>query len=292
MLKGCACSIVSRLITRLIVAAGLTVGGTALAATPAADGRTALALGDSVAFGFIEQAGFAYVNPNNFVAYPYYDASPLRLDVTNAACPGETTGSFLSASAADNGCRSYRSTFPLHAAYPSTQLDFAVDYLEGHRQTRLVTIQLGANDVFLLEDACSGDPACIVAGLPGVLSAVGANLDRILRNLLATGYRGVVIVVDYYSPDYTNPQETGVTVALNQVLAAVATSHGAAIADAFSAFQSAASTPFAGGNTCRAGLLNADPQDPARCDVHPSQSGQQLLADVVRQTYLTALGGN
>jgi hypothetical protein len=66
--------------------------------------------------------------------------------------------------------------------------------------------------------------------------------------------------------------------------------HHAVVADAFDAFKSAASTPFAGGNTCKAGLLNASPQNQFLCDVHPSQSGQQLLAHTVENTYAAATG--
>ena len=69
--------------------------------------------------------------------------------------------------------------------------------------------------------------------------------------------------------------------ALNQVLAGVANTHGAVLADAFSAFQYAASSPFAAGLTCKTGLLNASPQDSNLCDKHPSQSGHQLIARII-----------
>ncbi|MGC2110953.1 MAG: hypothetical protein WA655_15635, partial [Candidatus Korobacteraceae bacterium] len=53
--------------------------------------------------------------------------------------------------------------------------------------------------------------------------------------------------------------------------------------DVFTAFQAATSNSFAMGNTCVAGLLNASnpPTDPPSCDVHPSQSGHKLIAQVV-----------
>jgi lysophospholipase L1-like esterase len=99
-------------------------------------------------------------------------------------------------------------------------------------------------------------------------------------------------VVNYYSPDYTNVLETALVKLLNRTLADVA-AHGAVVADAFTAFQKAASTSFAGGNTCKAGLLNVNPSDATQtsCDVHPSQSGQQLLADTVEATYRAASPG-
>ena len=101
-------------------------------------------------------------------------------------------------------------------------------------------------------------------------------------------------MVNYYSPDYTNALETGVVNLLNQTLANVASAHGAVVADAFTAFQNAASTSFAGGNTCKAGLLNVNPSDPTQmsCDVHPSQSGHQLLADTVEATFKAASPGH
>src|SRR6516162_10856486 len=113
----------------------------------------ALALGDSVVFGFITQAGHEYVNASNFIGSPEYVASMLDLDVANAGCPGEATSSFLSATGADHGCRAFRSAFPLHVAYSSTQMAFATSFLQRHRHVRLVTIGIGANDLFILENA-------------------------------------------------------------------------------------------------------------------------------------------
>src|SRR5260370_19789299 len=86
---------------------------------------TVLALGDSAPFGYITRAGFQYVNADNFIAYPQYLALLRHEDAVNAACPGETTGSFLSLTAIDNGCRAYRAVAPLHVSYASTQLEFA-----------------------------------------------------------------------------------------------------------------------------------------------------------------------
>jgi lysophospholipase L1-like esterase len=249
---------------------------------------TFLALGDSVVFGYIAQDGYAYVNADNFVGYPAYAGRDLSLDTTNASCPGETTSGFLSLTGADNGCRPYRATYPLHVAYASTQLDFATTFLAAHRRTRLVTISLGANDGFLLENACAGNIACIHDGLPALLSTIYSNMNTILANLRGTGFRGVLMVVNYYSLDYSDPVQTALTKTLNQTLADVAAANGAVVADVFSAFQIAASTPFAGGKTCMAGLLNASSQDQTQCDVHPSQSGQLLLASTVESAYAAA----
>ena len=259
-------------------------------AVPAqAQNRPYLALGDSVPFGFITQAGFEYVNPENFIGFSNYVGQELRFSITNAACPGETTSSFLSASAPDNGCQLFRSQAPLHVPYSSTQLDFALGFLAGHRQTRLVSILLGADDLFLLQQACAGDPGCIANGLPQVLATVSANMQTILGDIRGTGFKGMIVVVNYYSVDYSDPVATQLIQLLNQALGAAAVAQGGVVADVFSSFQAAASIPFAGGNTCRAGLLNALPQDQFTCDVHPSQSGQRLIAQTVEAAYNSAV---
>ena len=243
-----------------------------------------LSLGDSVVFGYITQDGPAYVNADNFIGYPEIVGNALRLDPVNASCPGETTAGFLSLTGADNGCRPFRSQFPLHEGYSSTQLDFALAYLGANkRKTRLVTLSLGANDGFLLIAACNNDPACIQANLPAALGAVFSNLNTSLSALRATGYNGVLMVVNYYSTDYSDAGGTALTMALNQTLAAAAGVHRAVVADAFTAFQQAAAA--AGGKTCLAGLLNGNPANQTACDVHPSITGQRLLANTVQTTY-------
>lgn len=243
-----------------------------------------LALGDSVAFGFIDKAGYAYGNADNFVGYPDYAGRALELQVTNASCSGEATSSFISPVGADAGCRGYRGAFPLHVSYGSTQLSFATAFLAANKKTtKLVTIGLGANDGFLLQASCGGNPACVQAGLPAALAAIYANMNSILSNLKATGFKGTLMVVNYYSVDYSDVVQTGFTVALNQTLASVAAANGAVVADAFTAFKTVAA--LAGGKTCMVGLLNASTSNQLLCDVHPSQSGQQLLARTVVATY-------
>ncbi len=271
-----------RRIMSLLVVVFITVG-LAYAQQPAGTSPDYLGLGDSVAFGYIAQAGFEYVNAQNFVGYPDWLAIGLNLDEANAACPGETTGSFLSTQAPDAGCRLYRQHAPLHVNYGSaqTQFAYALSYLgQNGGSTALVTVQLGSNDVLLLTEGCHNDPQCIAQGLPGVLATAGTNMATILAGLRATGYSGAIVVVNYYSTDYTNQNITQITEALNQAISAPAQLFGASVADVFTAFQ-AASQP-AGGRTCAAGLLNTKLGfTPLTCDIHPSQSGQKLIAQVI-----------
>jgi hypothetical protein len=103
------------------------------------------------------------------------------------------------------------------------------------------------------------------------------------------------MVVNYYSLDYSDAGGTAFTKLLNQAVTASAKSDGAVVADAFTAFKDATSTTTAAGNACKAGLLNVQPQDPAtfnptKCDVHPSQSGQKLVAQTVEDAYRAAKG--
>jgi lysophospholipase L1-like esterase len=260
----------------------LLVAGSAPAV--ANDDHTYLALGDSVVFGFITQAGFEYGNPNNFVGYPDYVSRAFRFTTTNASCPGEATAGFILATGADNGCRPYKASVPLHVSYTGTQLDFATAFLKAHRNTRLVTIGLGANDGFLLQSSCGGNPQCISNGL----ATISTNMHTILVALRATHFHGVLMIVNYYSLDYSDAAGTGLTQLLNQAITASAPADHAVVADVFTAFLAAPSTQFAGGKTCKAGLLNASPADQFKCDVHPSQSGQQLLAQTVENTYAAA----
>jgi lysophospholipase L1-like esterase len=128
---------------------------------------------------------------------------------------------------------------------------------------------------------------CIALGLPQILAAVEANLTTILGDLRTTGYKGVIVVVNYYSVDYSNTNETAITAALNQALATAASVHaGTFVADVFTAFQAIAGS--AGGHTCNVGLLNTSSRDQFVCDIHPSQSGQKLIARTVEQTYAAA----
>ena len=273
---------------RAAALATVMVGAATLASAdpPAAPGNSSfLALGDSLPFGHIRADGFANVNASNFVGYSNYVGADLRFDTANAACPGETSGSFISPTDPDVGCRSFRASFPLHVSYTSTQLSFATNFLATHKQTRLVTISLGANA--LLVQSCNGDPTCIQAGL----ATLKLNMGTILSDLRATGFRGVLMVVNYFAVDYNDPVQISLIGILNQALAAA---NGAVVADIFTAFKTAASTPFAGLKTCRAGLLNVNPLDSTQmsCDDHPAQSGHILIADTIEATYRAASPGN
>jgi lysophospholipase L1-like esterase len=225
-----------------------------------------------------------YLDPDNFVGYPDLVAQTLRVPLTNAACPGETTASMIRVGAQSNGCENsvgspvgYRTAYPLHTDYQSTQLDFAVRYLRHHRNTRLVTLMIGANDLFVCQqttpDACTG------TDFTATLGQVQQNLDTILAALRDAQYRHRLVVVSYYSLNYTDTAQTGSIQALNSAVAHAAADHQAVVADGFGAFRSA--TAAFGGDSCAAGLLIALPT--GGCNVHPSPEGHRVLAEAVLQ---------
>jgi lysophospholipase L1-like esterase len=258
-----------------------------LAAVPASatsEGHSYLALGDSVPFGFNPNPAL-WSNASNFVGYPEIVAHRLNIEDVNATCPGEATGGFISLTGTDNLCRPYRFVLhePLHVSYSGTQLAFATSYLTTHPRTRLVTLTLGANDVFHLQHVCEaahkGDPVaigkCFVDGIPAVLFTMATNLNAILGTIRATGYSGLIVAVTYYSLDY---RDTSGAELLNGPMIATAKAHGALVADGVAAWAPVA----AGGSSCAAGLLLPPfPPDPAPCDVHPTPLGRDLLAGAV-----------
>jgi hypothetical protein len=285
----------SRVLSTASLLTAVCIGGTAAAWDSDEHHDKVLVLGDSVAFGYIaavDSVGYFYTRPDNFVGFANDLGERLHLDAVNASCPGATTGSFLSSTAPDNGCKDYRELYRLHVDYQGTQLEFATGYLRRHPEVRLVTLTLGANDGLLLEIACAEIPnptpanveACIEAGAPAVFAKVAENIGTTLADLRASGYGGAIILTNYYSTDYsdsTQPGITELTAALNAAIAAPAQAYGAVVADVFTVFQTVASDPAFGGQTCKTGLLNPDVSTPNACNEHPALTGHRLIARTI-----------
>jgi lysophospholipase L1-like esterase len=275
-----------RLVALFLVAVVLL--GAVPAAAAAKDDDGYLALGDSVAFGFDPLADFS--EAENFVGYPEALAALLDVDVVNASCPGEASGGFISLqSPLDNGCRNYRfgtaqtPPFPLHEDYRTAQLDFAVKFLQRHPETRLVTIDLGANDLFVLQRTCQNNPTCVFGGIPQLLQTLGANLGEIYRRIrVEAGYRGQIVALTYYALDYTTTQEVQVIAALNSVVKAATLAAQGQVASGFDAFLAASAAAGAPLQPCAAGLLIRLPAPTLKCDVHPSPAGRDVLARAIK----------
>ncbi len=251
---------------------------------------TYLALGDSVAFGLnptlLTQPP---PPPTVFTGYPEIIASWQHLENSkkevNAACPGETSGSFIAAGMLDYGCNSpgpqgqppFKTWVGLHTNYPGTQLEFAVSALSANQHINLVTLGIGSNDVLLLLSQCATNPnptTCVNTQLPGVLQTYAGNLTRILTAIRSAPYRGQLVLVGYYAP---SADLIPIAQAVNATMQAVGAQFQTIYADGFTAFQLVA-TPY-GGDVCKAGLLIK--LSPTTCDIHPSPLGRDVLAATV-----------
>lgn len=252
-------------------------------ATAVASGRPDyLALGDSLAFGYSP-----YVDPADAEGFKNYADKVGKMlgDVTsNASCPGETSSHFISLSGSDHGCGAWRFGLnaPLHVAYSSSQLDFVDAFLASHPKTRLITIDMGANDVGVLRDHCMQQPdpvPCFQSGLPAVLGTLAANMDTIYHHIrVDAGYQHKLVALTVYSPNYADQMTTMAISAVNQVVAERTLAWNGIVADGFGAFAKA--TASYGGSACAAGLL-IPLASGSGCDDHPSAAGHKLLAKTI-----------
>lgn len=237
-----------------------------------------LALGDSIAFGYNPTVP---ISLSNYVGYPEDVSSAVHEQVANASCIGETSTSFFVAGAPDLGCAAWKQAGnPMWVPYTGTQMDYAVAYLRNNPNPKLVTINIGGNDLGLLQANCDMNLECELAGLPGVLATYGVNLTTIFSRLrLEAGYQGPIVLLTYYAFEYSDPTDpaTLAFIELNGIASGITSAFGGKVADGFTAFQ-VASAPF-GGSPCAAGLLV--PLPGGTCDVHPSVAGQQVLANAI-----------
>jgi lysophospholipase L1-like esterase len=271
------------------VAAGLmpVLPASATAVTGSATNGTYLALGDSVAFGYVPPQAVPppnYQSAHSFVGYPEDVAQALRIRVWNASCPGETTDSMLVAGVVSNGCENspasatgYRTLYPLHVQYQGTQMEYALKYLAVHRHTQLVTIDIGANDVFLCQETTK-DGCTSAVEIQAVLQEIQADLTAIYTQIRDVGhYQGPLVALTYYSLSYSDPAQVASTQLLDSVIASVTKAFRGKVADGFAAFEGPSAA--VGGSPCAAGLLIKLPN--GTCNIHPSPAGHLLLAQAI-----------
>jgi len=169
----------------VVVAVAVGVLGTPASAADTANRQAAvqyLALGDSLAFGYQPNQVFdqGYVNQ----LYARLHARDPRLQLTNLGCPGETSRTFR----VGGLCR-----------YPggASQLDTAVAFLRAHRHsTRLVTLDIGGNDVDGCFTMTAIDQACVVRGL----WTIALNLSVAVHRLRQAAPDVSMIGMTYYDP--------------------------------------------------------------------------------------------
>lgn len=259
-----------RLTSALLALTFVVLGAAPASAT--SEGHGYLALGDSVAFG---TSLCVPANPTECVGYPDHLAQMLNIEDVNASCPGEASGGFISLTGTDLSCRAYRARFQLHVSYTTSQLDFAVSFLRDNPRTRLVTIDIGANDLFVLLGTCGNPPnnVCFEQGL----QTLAHNLGVIYSEIRGTGYSGLLVALKYYVVNFADPAMRFLIGAINRVVDSVTRTFGGFVADGFAAFQQASAS--SGGDTIRAGLVLPG-------DIHPTALGQTLLAQTILDTIL------
>jgi lysophospholipase L1-like esterase len=275
----------------VFLAAIALLASTVAPASASSQGHGYLALGDSVAFG--TNPLLDPHNAANFTGYPEIVAQMLNVEHVNAGCPGEATGGFISLTGLDNVCRPYRFAlhFPLHTTYAGTQLAFAEQYLRDNPRTRLVTINLGANDLFRLAAGPGPDvwpPSTCFTPDAVTYQATCAvqNLNTIFNGLRSTGYNGLIVALTYYALDY---RDTSGALLLNSAMITSAKGRpGVLVASGFDAWVAPALA--VGGDTCVAGLRIALPT--GGCDIHPSPKGRDLLAKAIVDTIAASCEGS
>ncbi len=232
-----------------IVVAVLALGGlsapAASAQAPAAPGPSSnamgwyLAMGDSLAAGY--QPGQGDDKTGGYVGgvLDAVQADTAKTKLVNVACSGETVVTMVTGGrcAYDEG----------------TQLAEAVEFLHAHsRTTRLVTIDIGANDVqrCVSRSPLGIDLVCIQQGLGDVQRL----LPQVLAQLHAAAPGAHIVVANYYNPflaayltgaagQELAQQSVALQAALNTIIAGSAASVGADVADVATAFRSTVTTP-------------------------------------------------
>ena len=238
-----------------------------------------LALGDSLAAGFQPGQGD---DPTGGYVGKVRDAlqqSAPKTRLVNLGCSGETTASMIQGG---------RCTYD-----EGSQLAQAVEFLHAHaRFTRLVTIDIGANDVARC-GAQGLPPACVQGGL----GSVAANLPVILGQLRAAAPGVRIVVLNYYDPFLaawlTGPagqalaqQSVPRLGLLNSIIAGATAAVGGSVADVAGAFHSTdfslVSVPSLGGLVPRnVATVCALTWMCLRNDIHANDGGYAVLAAAV-----------
>jgi len=274
-------------LTLALTLAGAPVGGGAAAQAGATTRKGGplyeLAMGDSLGAGVgASPATDQYVD----LVYQHELSRFPTLQLDNLSCSGATTASVIDGP----GC-----TYAT-----GTQLGDAEAFLRAHpKHVALLTIDIGGNDVDGCQVGPSLSPTCVQSGLANISS----QLPTILHGLEAA-YPGLAIYgMDYYDPflgewllgsggQTVADQSVQLVVSLNDLLAQLYASGGAAMADPASLFQV---TDFAPTGSY---LGLTEPQNVANAcnwtlfcsqsgNIHANDTGHALLA----QAFDAALDG-
>lgn len=249
-----------------------------------------LALGDSIPFGYspLFKMTAENVADGKFVGYPEVLANRLGYELANASCSGETTSSMIDPTLPDNGCHSGEAPNNLvrKVAYEGSQLAYAASFLRENKDTKLVTINIGGNDILLVESTCNAqvlpEPCKFLKIIP-VLVTFGKNLVKINNELRSSGYLGEIVFVTNYARNYLDGIQKVALGLLDTEAKAIGFLHKFKVVSGFKVFEK--ESEDYNGDACSAGLIIALPE--GGCNQHPSEKGHEVLARAV-ETLISA----
>ena len=262
-------------------------------------GGTYLALGDSVPAGTQQPAPFT----DNGYPNVLFDALEKQRgfdEFVNLACPADDSNEMLDGDNGPNGgSLCYGEFAPIPFGAPS-QLAAAEAVLAADDNVKLITLTIGANDIFLCPD--SVPPSCIQEKL----GQWAVNVNQIIARLRAAAPGVPIVAMNYYSPDlafWLTTPEPFQDAYLEGVLDFAATGNAfigsiyaalgvpvVDVSDAFKTFETEGQVPKNVKEVCQLTLMcekergtyilsDYDPLTPGpQTDIHPSNRGHATIA--------------
>lgn len=254
------------------------VAAPAAAATAPQNANWYLALGDSLGAGY--QPGRGDDKAGGYVGH-VRDAAATQvpgIKLNNLSCSGEDTVSMTSGSRRCN--------------YPEgSQLKAAEAFLKKQgTAVRLVTIDLGANDVQRCARGTDIDMSCLSKGM----SDVNTNLPAILQRLRSAAPDAKIVVLNYYNPFLATwllgEQGQGVArlsqslqAGLNGAISSAATKINASVADVATGFASTdwtqKQTPL-GALPTNVAAICAQTWMCSKADIHANDAGYATMGRI------------
>ena len=156
-----------------------------------------LSLGTSLAAGTLVDVAFSSSSYTDFLAGRLAQDDFKARKHVKLGCPGETTLSMMTGLDPD-GSPSLCHPAVLDTYSTGTQLGDALVHLSSGKgkQTKVITIDMGANDALQTLDGCGLDLGCIL----GDLEVTKGNLAAILTDI-REAYDGPIVAMNYYNPN-------------------------------------------------------------------------------------------